>query len=75
MDLAESILRNIENIKNLREHPVNLSASLGITFLKDDTINRSQWIRQADEAMYDAKHDETSAYAIYEKESDLFHED
>lgn len=75
LDLAENILRNIENIKNLREHPVNLSASLGITFLKDDTINRSQWIRQADEAMYDAKHDETSAYAIYEKESDLFHED
>ena len=75
LDLAENILRNIENIKNLREHPVNLSASLGITFLKDDTINRSQWIRQADEAMYDAKHNETSAYAIYEKEADLFHED
>lgn len=75
LDLAENILRNIENIKNLREHPVNLSASLGITFLKDDTINRSQWIRQADEAMYDAKHNESSAYAIYEKEADLFHED
>lgn len=75
VDLAESILRNIENIKNLREHPVNLSASLGIAFLRDDVINRSQWIRQADEAMYDAKHDEASAYAIYEKEFDLFHED
>lgn len=70
--LADDLLKNIRNIKNLKEQAVNLSASMGIAFSSEEIMNRSQWIRQADEAMYNAKHNESVNYSIYEGEYDLF---
>lgn len=68
IQITESIIDAIENIKVVKDNPINLSVSMGISFLRSGTLNRRDWIFQADEAMRLAKKADVSQYEIYEDE-------
>jgi diguanylate cyclase (GGDEF)-like protein len=55
--VAALILHTIEGIKVIGNHPIEISASIGVTAYPDGEANadREQLIQRADEAMYTAK--------------------
>lgn len=54
-DLLNLILKGILEINEINETSISISASLGISLLKKTTLNKGDLIKDADDAMYQAK--------------------
>ena len=67
--MADTLLGSIQNIKSLKNQPIDLSGSMGIVFLKDNGISRTDWMLQADDALRAAKASPDS-YRIYKARSE-----
>jgi diguanylate cyclase (GGDEF)-like protein/PAS domain S-box-containing protein len=53
---------------SLADHVVHLSASIGVTFCSaDETLDADQLLRQADQAMYEAKIGGKSRYQVFDR--------
>ncbi len=71
MMIAESILNKINSITTAIDKSVQVSASLGISFIDNKDDNKSQLIKKADLAMYSVKTKNKSGIEIYKEEFSL----
>ncbi|MEG0734241.1 GGDEF domain-containing protein, partial [Anaerorhabdus sp.] len=71
MMIAESILNKINSITTAIDKSVQVSASLGISFIDTLDNNKSQLIKKADLAMYAVKTKAKSGIEIYKEEFSL----
>ncbi|MCF3933943.1 EAL domain-containing protein [Acuticoccus sp. M5D2P5] len=66
MALAENIVRDIRQIETVENHPVSISASLGIAILPDHGIEPEMIQKCADIALYRAKESGRDHAVLYE---------
>lgn len=66
VELAEKIIRSLEEPFLLKGHDVYISASIGITFFPGDGENLDTIVKNADAAMYRAKSKGKNGYRLFE---------
>jgi diguanylate cyclase (GGDEF)-like protein/PAS domain S-box-containing protein len=62
---AEKILKVFKNPFHIDDLELHIQGSMGISIFPDDSENRSDLVRYADYAMYEAKKKEKNAYEFY----------
>ncbi|MBK1718606.1 putative bifunctional diguanylate cyclase/phosphodiesterase [Thiocystis violacea] len=68
--LAAKLLSVLERPYRIHEHQLHLSASIGLTLYPRDGTAPDDLLRNADTAMYQAKHDGKNAYRCFTPELD-----
>jgi diguanylate cyclase (GGDEF)-like protein/PAS domain S-box-containing protein len=66
--VAAELLRQVARPVTLQEQEVSISASIGIGLYPDDGTSASDLMRNADTAMYGAKHNGRNRYVFYARE-------
>ncbi len=66
--VAIHIIKKLEEIFEIGEHEIFISASIGITVYPDDARNSTQMLSNADMAMYQAKEAGRNTYRFYTEE-------
>ncbi|MBX2878820.1 MAG: EAL domain-containing protein [Granulosicoccus sp.] len=72
-ELAEKIVRNLNETFEVYENQINLSVSIGISIGSENASSSDAFIKQADLALYKAKSSSRSRWIVYTKE--FQHED
>ena len=71
--VLERLLGAVSEKISVDGHDVNVSASIGVTFYPQKTVMESgPLMRQADQAMYQAKLDGKNCYRVFDTENDQF---
>jgi diguanylate cyclase len=68
LSLSQELLEVIKQNYNVEENSLFISASIGVTVLNDIEVNATQFIKEADIAMYEAKHQGRDGIIIFNKE-------
>ncbi len=66
--VAIHIIKKLEEVFQIGEHEIFISASIGITVYPDDARNSTQMLSNADMAMYQAKEAGRNTYRFYTEE-------
>ncbi len=66
--VAIHIIKKLEEVFQIGEHEIFISASIGITVYPDDAGNSTQMLSNADMAMYQAKEAGRNTYRFYTEE-------
>ena len=69
--IIERLLESAQEVVFLNHHKLQVSASIGVTFYPQDSeVDGDQLIRQADQAMYEAKQAGKNRYHIFDSDHD-----
>ncbi len=68
IELAERINKVLAEPFILKNEPINTNASIGIVLASKQLTNAQEYLRDADSAMYHAKHQGRGRYAIFNSE-------
>lgn len=68
VEIAQNILKAIEQIYNIAEQDIHLTASLGIAIYPNDGTDQETLLKNADTALYQAKGMGKNIYQLYEPE-------
>lgn len=66
--IADKILQAARQPFQLNNKSINITASIGITFMKDKDINADDFIKQADQALYVCKNSGRNTFYIFDNE-------
>lgn len=66
--IADKILQAVRQPFQLNNKSINLTASIGITFMKDKDISTDDFIKQADQALYVCKNSGRNNFYIFDNE-------
>ncbi|HZG74169.1 MAG TPA: GGDEF domain-containing protein [Chondromyces sp.] len=64
-NVAKQILRSFEKPLSFNHNEISIGAGIGIALYPDDSVNKRQLIKCADQALYKAKESDGSNYKIY----------
>ncbi|EXJ15958.1 putative bifunctional diguanylate cyclase/phosphodiesterase [Imhoffiella purpurea] len=70
--LASKLLAALGEPYRIKGHDMRLSASIGITIFPQDGVSPEDLLRNADDAMYQAKHQGKNAYRFFGPELDTY---
>lgn len=59
------IIETMQNNFQLKETNINISTSIGIAFYNNTSVTAEELIKQADDALYEAKNAGRNDYRIY----------
>jgi len=73
MTVLDRLLRLVSKQTFIEGHGINISASIGVTFYPQEVVMEpGQLMRQADQAMYQAKVDGKNCYRVFDAKNDRF---
>lgn len=64
---AERIIKQISLPIQIKDHSIQIGASIGISYYPDDSTDIEELIRMADEALYIAKREGRNTYRVYKQ--------
>ncbi|MBX3708646.1 MAG: GGDEF domain-containing protein [Gammaproteobacteria bacterium] len=71
IDISKKILRKIHEPFHLQNKKIQVTASIGISFLSENTENADALIKQADQALYVSKNSGRNTFYIFDNELNL----
>lgn len=67
--IANKIIDNLSKTYAIGEHRINISLSIGISFYPNHGTDAEKIVKNADKALYTAKHQGKNQYQIYENKN------
>lgn len=67
--IARKLLEQIERVFSIRGHEHFISASIGVSMFPEDAIDRDQLLKNADQAMYQAKQSGKNGFVFWDEKT------
>ena len=68
-NIAQKIIDTLSQSYQIEDHRIQISASIGISIYPSEGTTRSNWLQNADAAMYQAKHSGQGKYSLFLRSS------